>query len=214
MVASPTHASEAAGPGRPQLHDDDEILTAALTAFAFAGYEAMSIRSLARDLGLSHGALHKRYESKERLFYAAVDHGFGGLVVAINAYLGRCPEPESEIDVVRNSIRAFLLASSDRPEIVRLMNIEGISDSPRLEYIFEQFIAPLIEPLRQAVLRGRPNALSRITTRDLFFIVAHGAVAPFTLRALSDRFDQLDGRLDPEAYAESMADAVLRTLGN
>jgi hypothetical protein len=56
--------------------------------------------------------------------------------------------------------------------------------------------------------------LSQISTRELFFIVAHGAAAPFTLRALSDQFNQLDGRLDPEVYAENMAEAVLRTLGD
>jgi AcrR family transcriptional regulator len=199
--------------GRPQLHDDDEILGAAIGAFAEVGYEAMSIRSLGRDLGLSHGALNQRFGSKERLFYAAVDHGFGSLAEATATHLARWPEPTDALDTLRNGIRAFLLASADHPEIVRLMNTLGITSSKRLDYVFEQFVEPMIAPLRRAALTARPSAMSEISTRELFFLVAHGAAAPFTLRGLSAHFDTSDGVLDAEIYAEHMAELVLRTLG-
>ncbi len=199
--------------GRPQLHTDAEVLRAALAAFAAAGYEAMSIRSLGRELGLSHGALNQRFGSKEKLFYAAVDHGFGGLNRAIVEYMGRGPDSASDLDTLRLGLRAFLLASAERPELVRLMNTLGIVDSDRLDYVFARFVAPTVEPLRQAVAASRPTGHAEISGRDLFFLVAHGAAAPFTLRALSDRFDDTDGTLDPETYAAHMAEIILRTLG-
>ena len=62
--------------GRPRLRRDDEILDAALLAFASHGYAGMSLRKLNSELGLSHGTISHRYGSKERLYYAAVDHGF------------------------------------------------------------------------------------------------------------------------------------------
>lgn len=198
--------------GRPQLHGDAEVLGAALAAFAASGYDAMSLRSLGRDLGLSHGALNQRFGSKEQLFYAAVDHGFGGLSDAIGEHAARWPAARDGLDALRIGLRAFLLASSDRPELVRLMNTLGIVDSDRLDYVFDRFVSPIVAPLRDAVLASRPIAHQQITTRELFFLVAHGAAAPFTLRALSDHFDSTDGPLDPEAYADHMAEVLIRTL--
>lgn len=211
-MSATTSADATRARGRPQVHGDEEVLTAALAAFAEVGYDAMSIRSLNRDLGLSHGALNKRFGSKDKLFYAAVDHGFGGLTDAMARHAATWP-PADGFEALRNGIRAFLLASAERPQIVRLMNTLGITTSERLDYVFEHHIEPIIGPLRHAALASEPTALARISTRELFFLVAHGAAAAFSLQALSDHFDASDGHLDPERYAEHMATVVLRTLG-
>lgn len=212
MVVTGTEPTGKPSRGRPQLHGDEQVLSAALTAFAEVGYEAMSMRSLGRDLGLSHGALNQRFGSKDKLFYAAVDHGFGGLADGMAEHAARWPAASGR-DALRSGIRAFLLASADRPQIMRLMNTLGITESERLDYVFEHYVSPIIEPLRQATLTAEPTALSRVSTRELFFLVAHGAAAAFSLRALSNHFDATDGRLDPEVYAEHMAEVLVRTLG-
>lgn len=202
--------AERAGRGRPQLHTDEEVLDAALEAFARVGYEAMSIRSLGRDLGLSHGALNQRFGSKDKLFDAAVDHGFGQLASSMADHLAHMA-PGGD-DEVRDRIRSFILASAERPQIMRLMNTLGITSSARLDHVVERHISPLAAPLLQAVAdrRGRQPEVS---SRALFFLVAHGAPAPFTLRALSDHFDTVDGPLDVDAYADHMADVLTRALG-
>ena len=51
-----------------------------------------------------------------------------------------------------------------------------------------------------------------VTTRALFFLVAHGAEAPYTLTALSEAFDVLDGPLDPERHADDMTDLIMRGI--
>src|SRR6201993_5559380 len=63
--------------GRPRAEDApaslDEILGAALRAFATHGYDGVSLRTLNRELGASHNLLHGRFGSKEALWYATVD---------------------------------------------------------------------------------------------------------------------------------------------
>ncbi len=51
----------------------DEILGAALRAFATHGYEGVSVRTLNRELGVSHSLINGRFGSKEDLWYATVD---------------------------------------------------------------------------------------------------------------------------------------------
>jgi hypothetical protein len=45
-----------------------------------------------------------------------------------------------------------------------------------------------------------------------FFLLTHGAAAPYTLTALSDRFDPVDGPLDELAHAELITDVTINAL--
>ncbi len=202
--------------GRPRICQDDEILDAALQAFAAQGYDAMSLRSLNGRLGLSHGTISQRFGTKERLYFAAIDLGFSRFIQDIEQrrrHLLAAIEPPDDLADLRATIRAFLGAAQRRPELGRLMNQEGLLSTARLRYIVETVMSPvfgviggLLERLRTAS-RIRP-----VTARGLFFLVGHGAEAPFTLTALSEVFDDFDGPLDPERHADDMTDLIMRGI--
>ena len=202
--------------GRPRICQDDEILEAALQAFAAQGYDAMSLRSLNAKLGLSHGTISQRFGTKERLYFAAVDLGFASFLADIEERRRAALAAAESVDDVADlhaTIRAFLGAALLRPELGRLMNQEGLYRTDRLDHIIDQVVVPfiagtdgLLERL-QAAGRIRP-----VTARALFFLVAHGAEAPYTLTALSGAFDTVDGPLDPDRHADDVTDLIMRGL--
>jgi len=202
--------------GRPRIRQDDEILDAALKAFAAQGYDAMSLRSLNAQLGLSHGTISQRFGTKERLYFAAVDLGFVTFVADIDRrrrHLLAEADPPDDLADLRATIRAFLGAARERPELGRLMNQEGLEPTERLRYIVDSVIIPMFATTGE--LLGRLHAEGRIrpiTARGLFFLVGHGAEAPFTLTALSEAFDPFDGTLDPECHADDMTDLIMRGI--
>jgi AcrR family transcriptional regulator len=199
--------------GRPRLRDDDEILRAALQAFAERGYEGMSLRTLNAEMGLSRGTINQRFGSKEQLWYAAVDHEFRCLVDDLNAELAQPPLPDDDLSRLREGIRAFLIASVRRPELVRLMNQEGLHSTSRLDHIMTSFTLPTLKPVWQAVNRlADAGVVRRVPARTLLFLIAHGAAAPFTLGPLADRFDAVDGPLDPVAHIELVTDIIVSGL--
>ena len=199
--------------GRPRLRTDDEILRAALRAFAEYGYEGMSLRTLNSELGLSRGTVNQRFRSKEQLWYAAVDRGFQALVNDINAELADTALPEDDAGQLRAFIRAFLTASIRRPELVRLMNQEGLHSTGRLDHIVSSFTMPTLAATMRALDRMVAAGLARpVPARTVLFLVAHGAAAPFTLGPLSDRFDPLDGPLDPVEHVELVTDIIVGGL--
>jgi AcrR family transcriptional regulator len=61
--------------GRPPKEEtpatEDEVLAAALRAFATHGFNGVSVRTLSRELGVSHNLLHQRFGSKENLWPAS-----------------------------------------------------------------------------------------------------------------------------------------------
>src|SRR5260370_13298745 len=66
--------------GRPKTQDApgtvEQILDAAFRAFATYGYDGVAVRTLNRELGVSHNLIHQRFGSKQGLWYAAVDRAF------------------------------------------------------------------------------------------------------------------------------------------
>ena len=211
MATDATEAAETRG--RPRIREDDEILRAALHAFAEHGYDGMSLRTLNADMGLSRGTINQRFGSKEQLWYAAVDHEFRHLINELNAELQQRKVPDDDLSRVREGIRAFLIVSLRHPELVRLMNQEGLHSTGRLDHIMSSFTLPTLTPALRALNRlADAGVVRRVPARTLLFLIAHGAAAPFTLGPLSDRFDPIDGPLDAVDHIELVTDIIVSGL--
>ena len=193
--------------GRPKAQDApvtvEQILDAAFRAFATYGYDGVAVRTLNRELGVSHNLIHQRFGSKQGLWYAAVDRAFGQQVTELAT--GFDPTLDDPLDQLNHAIRRFVSYSAERPELLGLMNIEARVDSERLDYIYENYIAPALAPLGRLLDHLHNNGRIRpISLRALFFLIAHGAAAPFTLAPLARHFDNADP-LDPSQVAEQAA---------
>lgn len=179
-------------PGRPRAEDSvDEaaFLQAALEAFSRRGYGGVSVRELSKELGVSHGWVHQRFGSKDGLWRAAVDHGFGRQLVAV-AFDPTITDP---LDQLEHAMREFLRYSAQHPELALLMNIEGAQETERLDYIYENYMAPPLQPLDRllrhliAECRVRP-----VSMRTVFLLLGHGGTALFGLVPLASRLDRPD----------------------
>jgi len=74
-------------------------------------------------------------------------------------------------------------------------------------------VIPNVGPSAAALRRLTANGEIRpLTVRGLFFLVALGAAAPYTLTALSSHFDDLDGPLDPAEHARVITDVIIAGL--
>ena len=203
--------------GRPRLQDSpatsDEIFAAALRAFATHGYDGVSIRTLNRELDVSHNLINGRFGSKEALWYATVDWAFEPLALRVATAFD--PLLTNPLDQLRAVIRAFLLYSAERPELLGLMNIEGRQNTERLAYIYTTHIEPALVPIGRLLDHlAAEGHTRRISLRTFNFLVAHGAGAPFTLAPLAQLFDPADP-LDPKAaaaYASEASDLIISAL--
>src|ERR1700682_637782 len=193
--------------GRPKAEDApatiEQILDAAFRAFATYGYDGVAVRTLNRELGVSHDLIHQRYGSKLGLWYAAVDRAFSQQITQLATAFD--PTLADPLDQLNHAIRRFVRYSAERPELLGLMNIEARVDSQRLDYIYDNYIAPALAPLGRLLDHLHKNGRIRpISLRALFFLIAHGAAAPFTLAPLARHFDNTDP-LDPNQIAEQAA---------
>jgi AcrR family transcriptional regulator len=199
--------------GRPKILQDHEILDAALKGFAELGYEGISLRTLSTKLGLSHSAVGQRYGTKDNLFRHAVAAEFERFFNALSAARATWSAELDDLEELRSFVHSFLTAAASFPALGQLMNREGVERSSRLDFIFETVIVPQIRPLIELLDRLRATQqIYPIPTRSLFFLVAHGAEAPFTLRGFSAEFNPYDGELDVDQHIEVMTDFVMRAI--
>jgi len=203
--------------GRPRADESpassDEILLAALRSFADRGYDGTSVRELNQALGVSHNLINRRFGSKERLWRAAVDRWFGELVSAL-------PSPDSAgtgdpLDRLREFVVTFIEVNARRPEMARLMNVEASLGGPRLDYIFERFISPVLLPAAALARKLQAEGKMRpVPVGTLFFLIAHGATAPAAHRPLAallgiaDPTDPASVRVHARAVAELLIQPV------
>ena len=193
--------------GRPKAQDApvtvEQILDAAFRAFATYGYDGVAVRTLNRELGVSHNLIHQRFGSKLGLWYAAVDRAFSQQITQLATAFD--PTLADPLDQLNHAIRRFVHYSAEHPELLGLMNIEARVDSERLDYIYDTYLAPALAPLGRLLEHLHQNGRIRlISLQALFFLIAHGAAAPFTLAPLARHFDNTDP-LDPKQIAEQAA---------
>lgn len=177
--------------GRPSLADggavaDDVLLDAVLAAFGENGFEGTSVREVARSLGVSHNLIPQRFGSKDKLWYAAVDHGFGRLaqeLIRAAEGLG-----EDDVAVLRGLVARFIQLNAAHPSLLQIINQEAARPGPRFYYLFDTFIEPVRDFgqdwLNKLADEGR---ISQNSVTLLYFLMTHGAGGVFALPALAER---------------------------
>jgi TetR/AcrR family transcriptional regulator len=202
--------------GRPTKAEapapDDDVLAAALRAFATHGYAGVSVRTLSRELGVSHNLLHQRFGSKWAIWRAAVDWGFGGLVRELEAADQEHVDP---LQRLRSFIRTFVKVSADRPELLRIVDGESTEVSERLDYLCATYILPMATRFRpileQLIAEAR---IHPIPPETIYYMITSGGAALYASDAMTTRlFGQLPRtESDIDRHADAAADLLIGGL--
>ena len=202
--------------GRPKAADStplQDILEAALVAFATYGYDGVSLRTLNRELGVSHNLIYQRFGGKDDLWRASVDFGFGPLLRIMQGIFD--PTLTEPLEQLRLAIRRYIVFSADHPELVALMNIEARQDTDRLSYIYDNYIEPALTGVGRLLLHlTEQKTIRPIALREFHFLVAHGAAAIYSLVPLATLFDPAPPG-DPaaiEEHARLVSDLIVEGL--
>jgi AcrR family transcriptional regulator len=204
------------GRGRPRAGEELDVgrlLQGALEAFAEKGYDGMSVRELSRRLGVSHALLTARFDSKEGLWFAAMDHALD----AVKESWRRLADDRGldDLEALRQAVVYQLMFSAAHPEVLRIMSHEGAIDSPRIRYVLDHFVTPLRPLVERRIDRlVAAGRLRPVPYATLHYLVVIGGGAPFAspvetrLLGGSTDLDEQSVRL----HAETVADLIIRGL--
>lgn len=190
---------------RPYHHGDlrAALLTAAERTVREKGVEALSLRELARDVGVSHAAPGRHFKDRQALLDALAVSGYDRLNAGLEQAGGT--GTRGRIDALAT---AYLTFAVDNPELLRLMYTgkHHPEVSARLtaavERMGDAFRTAIAEGQRAGDLaEGEPGRVALVLVAALHGLAAftaNGAFTPeATLAGLGDVLDRLWSGLAP-----------------
>src|SRR5882672_4333424 len=152
--------------GRPRQRAEQQrsveargaILDAAIAEFAERGFEGASIRAIADRLGLQHPLITYHYRSKDILWRAAAEHAFAQIWSEwdISAPEGSDLSPLARLRCEYTTVFRYTVAF---PEFHRFMRQETLTNNPRLKWVAETVIAPLLGRLLPQIIEAQKQGL-------------------------------------------------------
>lgn len=180
------------------------ILEAARRVFARQGYHGTLMDQVAREAGLSKGALYVHFPSKEELFLALLDDAAATLVDRVTSAIATACGGRQKVQA---ALEAAAAAFEENEDLTRLFLLESVGASPRVEEHRWQLRAALTA-LVQAYL-DEAVADGDLPPQDTALAAAvwMGATSEVVVGWLRDRTRPLRARV-PE-----LAAVLLRSVG-
>jgi len=134
------------------------ILNAAIAEFAERGFDGVSIRGIAERLGLQHPLITYHYPNKDMLWRAAAEHAFAQIKAGwdISAPENSDLPPLARLREEYATLFRYTVAF---PEFHRFMRQEALTDNPRLKWVAETVLAPLLERLIPQIVAAQKAGL-------------------------------------------------------
>jgi len=187
----------------------DEILAAALKVFSEKGFSAARVEDVAREAGLSKGAVYLYFASKEAMLEALVEQSAGRLASAAEQLITQ-GAPDDPAGAYRAVLRLMMtaLASPDVSAAPRIVLTEA-GRFPALAAFYRERVLSVARRAMSALLDAgvATGAFRRVDT-DAFMRVAGGPA--FMHMVLTQILDfQPEHLRSPEEMADAIADLVL-----
>src|SRR6266704_1914477 len=152
--------------GRPRKRAEQQrsletrgaILDAAIAEFAERGFEGASIRAIADRLGLQHPLITYHYRSKDVLWRAAAEHAFEQIRAGWDS---SAPENSDlpPLARLRGEYATLFRYTVAFPEFHRFMRQESLSNNPRLKWVAETVLSPLLGRLIPQIVAAQQQGL-------------------------------------------------------
>jgi AcrR family transcriptional regulator len=135
-------------------------MSAAIDSFARLGYQGTSIDRIARDAGVTKGAVYYHFRDKEELLFEAVKDRIGGFEQQV---LEEVTPARDALENLRHVVDACFFhatVSNHRRFIITLM-IEALDTNPRLSAEFRNILRRMRVFLAGVVRRGQQRGALR-----------------------------------------------------
>ena len=143
----------ARGPGRSEL-SRKQLMNAAIDCFARLGYQGTSIDRVARDAGVTKGAVYYHFRDKEDLLFAAVKDRIGSFEKRVLTAVGPSTDAIEKLRQVIDTCFFHTTVSNHRRFIITLM-IEALDTNERLSSEFRNILRRMRTFLARVVRDGQ-----------------------------------------------------------
>src|SRR5438876_7176673 len=197
-------AARACGRGDGREASRTQLVCAAIDCFARLGYQGTTIDRIARDAGVTKGAVYYHFRDKEQLLFDAVKDHVGEFERQVLAEV--TPETDAMAALRRVVDVCFFHAtvSNHRRFIITLM-IEALDTNPRLSAEFQRILRRMRAFLADLVRRGQGQGTMRTDiVPEMAAALIAGAIIGAEVQHYQDR-TEIDLRATLDVTLEALA---------
>jgi AcrR family transcriptional regulator len=180
-----------------------QVLEAAVRALATRGYAKTSVSDIALEAGMSKGAVHYHFESKDDLIAKVLEHCAAATRVRVREAWEAPAEPAEKIRAVVHEMRS--MRKSGQPELRVLADLaaQGLNDA-RLRAL----LGRIFETNRKEIVDYLVSSLNKLGVKSKvpMHIVPRLLVGALDGLAMHDYFDP------PEPGDDVLIEEVLETI--
>jgi AcrR family transcriptional regulator len=159
----------------------EAVLQAALTVFAKRGFKGATVREIARSARVNHATIRYHYETKDKLWRAAVSFLFDRQVRELDI-AGLVAQGLGDREFLRQVVERYIRYSARHPEHARIAVQESILGGARLRWMSREHIRKVHAEVGPYLERSMRTGLIRETnTTSLLYVLALASQSVFLL---------------------------------
>lgn len=166
----------------------ERILAAAEEILASRGYEALSMRTLGAQVGISQAAIYRHYSDKASLVGTIVEQGYARIVTALEDALSTVGD---EAEIAAASMRAYVGLSLERPELFKAVLMRDVGPAQEAVNVLAEGVsggrrsmALLVGLLERGMASGTFAAAESELTAQALWSAMYGLIARIVLEGL------------------------------
>lgn len=188
--------------------DRSAVLRDAFYLFAEQGYDRATMRALAAACGVSPALLTHIFQTKESLWYEAVDAVYGPVHTRQVAEIRALESEPVDFQRFRDTLTRSLLDIMDVDGLLPFLVREAVEDTPRGRYLRRQYLRERLDAMWRLYQGGCRESGREPAPRGAFDILLMGIVRVFAEPC--DLQDIHPGLLDPDGRAALAKDTLER----
>jgi len=189
------------------------ILDAAEALFAERGFAGVSVREIAGRVGLNQASIYNHFPSKQALYEAVLDRGFGPIRELLAGGAGGLDTPEARQRLLEQLVDHLWRT----PHLPKLVQREVLDGGVYLEQLADHWLKPIYE-VGKTTMQGMPGVADWPQEELPLLILGmyHLLFGHFTSAALLERLTGVDP-LEPRmrrahlAFVKRASDLLLKT---
>ncbi len=181
MTTTPASFALPTAPRRKGEGTAQRILDAAEALFSERGFSGTTLRDVAARVGLRIPSLYNHFASKESLYAAVLERGFGPVLGVLSDFLEEGSESKGDATRVVERVMTLL---GQRPNLARLVVHETLSGGQRLTPLLRNLIAPICARAQEmaeagpAARRWDAERIPLVVLAMYHVVVGYFAIAP------------------------------------
>jgi TetR/AcrR family transcriptional regulator len=211
-AATPIATSAGTPPPAVRGQGRNEILEAALRAFASHGFDGATLPDIARTAQIGHPLIHYHFGSKDNLWRSVVDYAFADLAASYRA-IAEASTGLAPIDVLRVMCRSFAVFVARHPDHAALIVNEVRCAGDRFDWLVETHLRPLHAHFDAVIAMAHgAGAIKPIPAASLTSMLIGAATQFFTGRPLIARLYGAATADDAQTHIDWIVDVILHGI--